>query len=36
MNGVTDGEMHDGKYELFERMNEQVKNEIKDLILNSK
>jgi len=26
----------DGKYELFERMNDQVKHEIKDLVVNSK
>ena len=33
---VTDGELNDGKYELFDRMNYLVKEEIKDLVLNSK
>ncbi|XP_052270361.1 general transcription factor IIH subunit 3-like isoform X2 [Dreissena polymorpha] len=32
---VNGDESHDGKYELFERMNEDVKTEIKDLVLNS-
>ncbi|XP_052800499.1 general transcription factor IIH subunit 3-like [Mya arenaria] len=30
-----DEQTNDGKYELFERMNDQVKNEIKDLVINS-
>ena len=36
VNGEVQGKITDGKYELFDHMNEQVKTEIKDLILNSK
>lgn len=32
---TTDGELHDGKYELFDQMNCSLKREIKDLVLNS-
>lgn len=35
VDAVIDGELNDGKYELFDRMNYLVKEEIKDLVLNS-
>ncbi|XP_045172481.2 general transcription factor IIH subunit 3-like [Mercenaria mercenaria] len=35
LEAVSDGELNDGKYELFDRMNYLVKEEVKDLVLNS-